>query len=80
VIVELTVKFAKENQSWFAKEKQNWGYDRISDALSNVGYHICDPTIGNILKVHSIEPAPDRKRIGSWANIPESAQGRDGCD
>ena len=37
VIVELTVKFAKENPTW--------GYDRISGALSNVGYHITDTTI-----------------------------------
>jgi hypothetical protein len=58
VIVDMTVKFAKENPSW--------GYDRISVALSNLGYHICDSTIGNILKAHGIEPAPTRKRSGSW--------------
>jgi putative transposase len=58
VIVDLTVKFAKENPTW--------GYDRISGALSNVGYHICDSTIGNILKAHGIEPAPMRERTGSW--------------
>ena len=58
VIVDLTVKFAKENPTW--------GYDRISGALSNVGYNICDSTIGNILKAHGIEPAPDRKRTGFW--------------
>ena len=58
MIVDLTVKFAKENPTW--------GYDRISGALSNVGYNNCDSTIGNILKAHGIEPAPDRKRTGSW--------------
>ena len=58
VIVDLTVKFAKDNPAW--------GYDRISGALSNVGYHICDSTIGNILKAHGIEPAPTRIRTGSW--------------
>jgi transposase InsO family protein len=58
VIVDLTVKFAKENPTW--------GIDRISGALSNVGYHICDSTIGNILKAHGIEPVPARKRTGSW--------------
>ncbi len=58
VIVDLTVKFAKENPTW--------GYDRISGALANVGYHLCDSTIGNILKAHGIEPAPERKRTGSW--------------
>ena len=64
VIVDLTVKFAKENPTW--------GYDRISGALSNVGYHITDTTIGNILKAHGIEPAPDRKRTGSWATFMKS--------
>jgi hypothetical protein len=52
VIVDLTVKFARENPTW--------GYDRISGALSNIGYHICDSTIGNILKAHGIEPAPNQ--------------------
>ncbi|MDA8967854.1 integrase core domain-containing protein [bacterium] len=58
VIVDLPVNFAKENPTW--------GYDRISGALSNVGYHITDTTIGNILKAHGIEPAPMRERTGSW--------------
>jgi hypothetical protein len=56
VIVDLTVKFANENPTW--------GYDRISGALSNVGYRICDSTIGNIPKAYGIEPVPDRKRTG----------------
>ncbi|MDE0867046.1 MAG: integrase core domain-containing protein, partial [Rubripirellula sp.] len=64
VIVDLTVKFAKENLTW--------GYDRISGALSNIGYHICDSTIGNILKSQGIEPIPDRKRTGSWETFLDS--------
>ena len=58
MIVDLNVKCAKESPPW--------GCDRISGALSNVGYRICDSTIGNILNAHGIEPAPDRKRTGSW--------------
>ena len=58
MIVDLTVKFAKENPTL--------GYDRIGGALSNVGYNICDSAIGNILKAHGIEPTPDRKRTGTW--------------
>jgi len=58
VIVDLTVKFAKEDPTW--------GDDRISGALSNVVYHICDSTIGNILKAPGIELAQDRKRTGPW--------------
>ncbi len=56
--VDLTVKFAKENPTR--------GFDRIRGALSNVGYNICESTIGNILKAHGIEPAPTRRRTGSW--------------
>ncbi|TWU37424.1 hypothetical protein [Novipirellula artificiosorum] len=62
--VDLTVKFAIENPTW--------GYDRITGALSNVGYHITVTTIGNILEAHGIEPAPDRKRTGSWATFMKS--------
>lgn len=61
VIVDLTVKFAKENPTW--------GYDRIQGELAKVGYQICDSTVGNILKAHGIEPAPQRKRTGSWATF-----------
>ena len=50
----------------FAKENQTWGYDRISGALSNIGYHICDSTVGNILKAQGIKPVPMRERTGSW--------------
>jgi transposase InsO family protein len=34
--------------------------------LANVGYDISDQTVGNILKEHGIEPAPDRKRQTTW--------------
>jgi len=47
-IVLLIVRMAKENGGW--------GYDRIQGALKNVGYHISDSTIGNVLKDHGIEP------------------------
>lgn len=50
MIVDLTVKFAKDNPTW--------GHRRIRRAVSNVGYHICDSTIGNILKSDGTEPAP----------------------
>ncbi len=58
VIVDLILRFAKENPTW--------GYDRIQGALANVGYHISDTTVGNVLKAHGIEPAPDRKRQTTW--------------
>ncbi|MDF1844300.1 MAG: integrase core domain-containing protein [Rubripirellula sp.] len=58
VIVDLVVRFAKENPTW--------GYDRIQGELAKVGYRISDTTVGNILKAHGIEPAPTRGRTGSW--------------
>ncbi len=64
VIVDLILRFAKENPSW--------GYDRIQGALANVGYHISDQTVGNVLKEHGIEPAPDRKRQTTWKTFLKS--------
>ena len=61
VIVDLILRFAKENPTW--------GYDRIQGALANVSYHISDTTVGNILKAHGIEPAPDGQRQTTWATF-----------
>jgi hypothetical protein len=52
--VELVLRMARENPSW--------GYDRIQGALANLGHLISDKSVGNILKAHGIDPAPDRKR------------------
>ena len=64
VIVDLTVQFAKENPTW--------GCDRIQGELSKVGYTISESTVSNILKAHGIDPAPDRKRTGSWTTFLKS--------
>ncbi|MDA7541348.1 hypothetical protein N8639_00755 [bacterium] len=53
----------------FAKENPSWGCDRIQGELSKVGYPVCDTTVSNILKANGIDPAPDRKRTGSWATF-----------
>ena len=57
-IVNLVLRFARENQTW--------GYDRIQGALANLGHTISDHPWGTILKEHGIEPAPERKRGTSW--------------
>jgi hypothetical protein len=57
-IADLVVRMARENRSW--------GYDRIAGALVNLGYTISDQTVGNILKRHSIPPAPERKKTVTW--------------
>jgi putative transposase len=57
-IVELLVQMARENPAW--------GYNRIQGALANLGHEISDTAIGNILKQHGIEPAPERKKQTTW--------------
>ncbi len=53
----LVVRLASENLTWV--------YDRIQGALANLGHTLSDATVGNILKKHGIEPAPDRlRRLG----------------
>ena len=49
-----------------AKENPSWGYDRIVGALTNLGHEISDTSVGNILREHGIQPAPERKRQTSW--------------
>jgi len=63
-IVKLVLKFARENPTW--------GYDRIQGALANLGHRVSDQTVGNMLKEHGIEPAPDRKRQTTWATFIKS--------
>jgi putative transposase len=55
---DLVVRMAQENRSW--------GYDRIAGALAHLGYTINDQTVGNILKRHGIQPAPERKQTTTW--------------
>jgi len=53
----------------FARHNPTWGYDRIADALANLGHNVSDQTVGNVLKEHGIEPAPERKRTTRWATF-----------
>jgi putative transposase len=50
-----------------AQENHDWGYDRIVRALANLGYKVCDQTVGNVLQRHALPPAPERKRTTTWA-------------
>jgi Homeodomain-like domain len=53
-----------------ATENPRWGYRRIQGALSNLGYHINNTTVRNILRRHHIDPAPIRGKAGvSWAQF-----------
>jgi len=55
-----------------ARENPGWGYDRIQGALANLGHEVSDQTVGNILKEHGIEPAPERKRQTTWQTFLKS--------
>jgi hypothetical protein len=52
-----------------ARENRSWGYDRIVGALANLGYHVSDQTVGNVLRRHGIPPAPERRRTTTWAEF-----------
>jgi putative transposase len=63
-VAELIVRLAKENPTW--------GYNHIQDALKNLGMKISDTTVGNILKEHGIEPAPQRGHKTTWKTFLKS--------
>ena len=53
----------------FARENPGWGYDRIVGALTHVGHHVSDQTVGNILRRHGIAPAPKRSQTTTWKDF-----------
>ena len=55
-----------------ARENSGWGYDRIVGALANMGHHVSDQTVGNVLRRHVIEPAPRRSQNTTWREFIES--------
>jgi transposase InsO family protein len=50
-----------------ARENPTWGYTRIRGALHNLGHALARSTIQSILADAGLEPAPERRRRGSWA-------------
>ena len=70
-----------------AQENSTWGYDRIAGALANLGHHVSDQTIGNILRRHGVAPAPKRGRTlpgGSlspptWPSLPAPTSSPSRC-
>src|SRR2546427_8311062 len=55
-IEQLVVQMAEENATW--------GYRRIQGALANLGYCIDKLTVRNILGLHHLEPAQQRRQGG----------------
>ncbi|MDP4643714.1 MAG: integrase core domain-containing protein [Opitutales bacterium] len=64
VVKELCLKFADENPSW--------GYGRIQGALANLGYEVCDTTVGNILRAAGIPPSEERMKKSTWKQFVRS--------
>jgi hypothetical protein len=60
-IEDLIVQMSQENPSWC--------YDRMVGALANLGHSVSDQTVGNVLKRHSIAPAPQRKHTTRWRDF-----------
>jgi len=60
----------------FARENSDWGYDRIVDALANLGYHLSDQTVGNILRRHGIAPARETESNDHLEGFHPPAYGR----
>jgi hypothetical protein len=50
----------------FARENPSRGYDRIAGALINLGHDVADQTVGNVLRLHGIAPAPKRSQTTTW--------------
>src|SRR5260370_714115 len=55
-----------------ARENPSWGYDRILGAFANLGHRLSHQTVGNILRLHGISPAPQRKEATSWKDFIRS--------
>src|SRR2546422_4727697 len=59
-VEQLVIRMAEENPTW--------GYRRIQGALANLDYVLDKITVGNILRRHHREPAPQRRKAGMrWA-------------
>ena len=52
-----------------AEENRCWGYTRIQGALANLGHEIGRGTIADILKQTGLEPAPERVKKTTWAEL-----------
>src|SRR6266478_8652066 len=63
-----------------AKENRDWGYDRIVGALANLGYKVCDQTVGNVLQRHGLPPAPERKTHDHLVSVHSDPLGAAGGD
>jgi hypothetical protein len=59
-----------------ARENSGWGYDRIAGARVNLGHHVSDQTVGDIVRRFGIAPAPKRRQRMSCADFIRSHSSR----
>ena len=52
-----------------ARENPSWGFDRIAGALNNLGHHVSDQTVGNVLRDNGMGTAPERSRNTTWSSF-----------
>ena len=57
-VVYLIVKLAKHNP--------DWGYERISAVLSELGYTVSKSTVRNVLDDYGLTPDSETRTTGSW--------------
>jgi putative transposase len=60
-IEDLVIRLARDNPAW--------GYDRIAGAIHNLGHHISDQTVGNILQRNGLGSSPERRRNTTWSEF-----------
>jgi putative transposase len=49
-----------------ARNNPGWGYTKIRDALRGLKVEIGRTTVANLFAETGIEPAPERRRQGTW--------------
>ena len=52
-----------------ARENRSFSYDRISGALSNLGYAVSDESVANVLRRHGLSPTGGRRPKLTWAEF-----------
>ena len=52
-----------------ARENPLWGYRRIRGELKHLGHEVGRSTVGNILREHGVEPAPERGKRTPWSTF-----------
>jgi len=63
-IITLVIQFKKQNQ--------RWGYQKITDQLIYLGYHISKSAVKNILIENGFDPEPDLTVRSTWHEFIQS--------